>query len=286
MSLTQAGNPLPVALPIALAASAAINQYEYVCVDPSTGYGNNNAGTTPDQICTGTAQQDTTAIATAGMSSVTVNQNPVWGEPASTIANDGFAITDVGVPFFIAGVKTPGKLTNYGGKRTVGGLILGLDPRNGGTPIQLAGVVPQVIAKSALLSNDITIAKDAFVLTANTTRAETSMPRLAKVPGKVVEVRISADAGFTAHDTNYWTITVAKRTNATPGTAVTVATKTLKITGGTGDLTAWKYKTITLSSTAADLDFLEDDEFTVVCTSETTAAGIARFTVEVIAKVG
>ncbi len=286
MSLTQAGNPLPVALTVPLEASAAVSKFYYVTLDPSTGNGNTNVGTAPDEICAGTATQDETAIATAGMSSINVNQNPVYGEPASTVASDGFTAADAGLPFFIAGVKTPGKLTNYGGKRTVGGLILGMDPLGTGTPIQWPGVVAQVVAKSALVANGFTVAGDSFALTGNTTRAEASLSRNAKVPCKVVEVRITADAGHTAHDTNYWTFTVAKRTAATPGTAVTIATKTTKITGGTGDLTAWKYKTITLTSTAADLDLLEDDELTIVCTAETTAAAIARFTVEVIAKVG
>jgi hypothetical protein len=161
-----------------------------------------------------------------------------------------------------------------------------MDPKGTLTPIQWVSPVAYRIAQSALVSDKIVVARDAFALTANTTRAEATIARTHAAPGTATRVRIMADAGFTAHDTNYWTITVAKRTSAAPGTAVTIASKTLKITGGTGNLTAFAYTDLDLTATVADRDFLEDGSFTITCTAESTAAAITRFTVEVIAKVG
>lgn len=283
-------NPIPAPLSRPLAANAQIAKGQFVTVSVSTGYGQTNDGTTANQICAGIGDyselSDTSA--TAGYAYARTSQRFCWGLPASTVANDGFTDADFCKPFYIAGTSTPGKLSTYGGnKRSLGGLVFGLDPIGTGTPILWASPIASLIAASSLVSNALVVANDWFALTANTTRAEASMARTAGVAGTVTSVRIAADAGFTAHDTNYWTITVSRRTAAAPGTAVVIATGTLKTTGagGIGSLTAWKYADVPLSATAANLNVNADDVITVTCTAETTAAAIAHLDVEVIAKV-
>jgi hypothetical protein len=285
---TPYGLPIPAAAVTPLAASVTLAKGGYVMLAPATGYGSPGANATPNQIPAGVLNpiEGIVSSSVAAGSTAQVDTCPFWGVAASTVSNDGFTAADVCTPFWIAGANTPGKLSNNSGKRSLGGLVLGIDTLGTSTPIQWSSPIAWALARSVLVNDAEVFAADSFALTANTTRAEASIPRNNAAPGRVVKVRVLADAGFTAHDANYWTITVARRTAAAPGTAVTVATATFKITGGTGNLTAWKYADLTLSATSANLDFLETDTFTVVCTSETTAAGIARFTVEVVGKVG
>lgn len=72
---------------------------------------------------------------------------------------------------------------------------------------------------------------------ANTTTAETVIGRAAGLMPAGHTFRITPQAGVTAHDTTYATITIKKRTAG--GSATTVAEITTKITGGTGDWTAF-----------------------------------------------
>jgi hypothetical protein len=285
------GNPLPVSLLLKAAASQTFYQGYFATASPTTGYVSTNVGTTVGQIPAGVMvpPQTVQSSTIAGAAALDLDQRPYWGIPASTTSLDFFYAYDLGTPFFISSYDTPGKLSSLAGvKRQLGGIVLGLDPFGTGTPVIWTGVVPWMFARSQLLAGAATIAGDSFALTANTTRAEATLRRGSKVPAQVTQVRIIADAGFISSDTQYWTITVAKRTAAAPGTAVTVASATLQTTGGggIGTLTAWLPCDVTLTATAADLQLLDTDILTVTCTTAGTSAGIARLTVEVIGKVG
>lgn len=284
------GNPLPTSGLAPLAASAALVKGNYITVAVTTGHG--NVGTTTGyRIPVGILNpaDNVTASSTAGATVEQVDTRPFYGQPYSTTASDGFDIYDVCTPVYCAAASTPGKLSYASGlKRQLLGLCLGLDPLGTLTPIQWVSPVAYRVAQAAILCDNVVVAGDSFALTANTTRAEATIKRLHSGPGTVTRVRIKADAGFTSSDTEYWTITVAKRTSAAPGTAVTVATDTLKTVsgGGAGTMTAWAYLDIDLTATVADRDFLEDASFSITCTTAGVSAAIARFTVEVIAKVG
>lgn len=284
-------NAIPGMIYRPLAASAQVGKGQFVTVDPTTGYADLNNGTSPNQIAVGNGDyselSDTSTI--AGNALVRLSQRWCYGLSNGT-STDALTDTDYAVPFYIGAEATAGKLSHTGAdgtlvNRSLGGLCFGIKTQDG-TPVLWSSPVAWLLARATCAVNATVIARDAFALTGNTTRAETSIPRETTARARVTQVRIMADAGFTAHDTNYWTITVAKRTATTPGTAVTIATKTLKITGGTGNLTAWLPADLTLSATSAALDLLETDVITVTCTAESTAAAIARFTVEVIGKVG
>lgn len=285
---TPIGNPLPVGDEVPLAASVVLAKGGYVMAAPATGHCSPGSASVSGQIPVGICNpaEQITASAVAGASRAAVDLRPFYGNPASTITNDGFTDADVCTPFYVAGAATPGKLGFSTTKRSLGGLVLGLDPLGTATPVQWCSPVAAAIAQSTIATGATAAASDAFALTANTTRAETTLTRTAAVPGTVTQVRIMTDAGFTAHDANYWTITVSKRTAAVPGTAVVVATANLTITAGTGNLTAFKYADLTLSTVAGAVDLLAGDALTVTCTAQATAAAITRLTVEVIAKVG
>lgn len=88
--------------------------------------------------------------------------------------------------------------------------------------------------------------------------AETVVGYVPKAPGanastaKVLRVYYLPGAALTAHDTDYATILVSKYT-AAGASKTTVATITTKITGGSGNWTAFVPMEITLSATAANL---------------------------------
>lgn len=93
---------------------------------------------------------------------------------------------------------------------------------------------------------------------AGTTTAETVVGFVPQAPGanaskaKMLRVYYLPGAALTAHDANYATITVSRYT-AAGGSKTTVATATTKITGGTGDWTAFVPVEIALSATPANL---------------------------------
>jgi hypothetical protein len=288
-------NPIPGMLARPLAANAQVGKGQFVTVSPSTGYAALNDGSVADQIAGGNGDvaelSDTSATAAAAYARLGMR----WasGLADSTVANDGFTDADFGVPFWIASENTLGKLSHTGAdgtlvNRSLGGLVFGKDKAQNNTSVFWTGPVAWQLARAAHFNSNVKIAGDVFALTGNTTRAETTMPRHARVHGKVVAIRVMADAGFTSSDTQYWTVLVQKRTNTTPGTPVTLTSTTFKTVsgGGTGDLTAFKYLDLALSGTDAALDFLEDDSFTITLTTAGTSAAIARLTVELIAKVG
>jgi hypothetical protein len=286
-------NPIPAPLGVKLAASASIARGRFVTIN-SAGYGAENDGTVPNVLCAGlgdSSLEQTVASSVAGAASGVASQRFCYGLVSSTVANDGFTIADWGVPFYIAAAETPGKLSHTGAdgtlvNRSLGGLVFGLDELGEGTPVLFPGPIAVSIARGVAHANASVVASDKFTLTANTTRAETLLVRRNACHGRVVQVRIVSDNGFTQHDTQYWTISVYKRTSTTPGTAVKIAESNLKTVaqGGIGTLTAFAYANLALVGGIAD-DLLEDDAITVVCTSAGTSAGITNLTVEVIQKV-
>jgi len=286
-------NAIPGMLTRPLAASEQVGKGQFVTVNSSTGYAILNDGITPNQIAAGlgdVSELSDTSANDAG-AYTRLSQRFASGH-ANGATTDAIADTDYAVPFWIGDENTPGKLSHTGSdatlkNRSMGGLAFGLDKAQNNSPVIWVSPVAWCIARGVHLANKFVVARDKFTLTGNTTRAEAVMARNGATHGRVAEVRIMSPTGFTSHDTNFWTITVSKRTSTTPGTAVVVATATLKTTGGggIGDLTAYKYLDVTLSGTSAALDLLEDDVLTVTCGAESTAAGMTDFTVEVIQKV-
>ncbi len=113
-------------------------------------------------------------------------------------------------------------------------------------------------------------------------RAVTTTAIHMPVKGKVTAVSITSPLAVTADDTSYATVTVAKQTGAS---ATTIAAKTTKITGGSGDLAAAiPYKFTSAAFTASATQMAADDVLTVAIAKAssgvalTTAASVVEGT--------
>jgi hypothetical protein len=287
-------NAFPAGLFRPLVASAQIGKGQFATVEQTYGRAKLNDGTTPYEVAGGIGDyselSDTST--TAGLAEARLTHRFVTGLPSSTVSNDGFTDADFCVPCWLADENTPGKLSHTGADSTLVnrpllGLVFGADRIYGtGTPVVWSSPVAWAVARGVLMAEASVVASAQFTCSANTTHTESVLARRNSCHGQVSQVRITCDNGFTASDTQYWTVLVQKRTSTTPGTPVTVATATLQTTGGggIGTITAFKYLAVTLGTGTA-LDVIEDDVFTVTVTSAGTSAALTNFTVEVVMKV-
>lgn len=93
--------------------------------------------------------------------------------------------------------------------------------------------------------------------------------------GKVTAAKLNSLSGLAAHDTNYLTFEITNLGAAASGTAALLAAtdaNTTKATGGSL-LTANVVRSLTLSSTAADLLVTEGDVLRLRATSAATLGG-------------
>lgn len=105
--------------------------------------------------------------------------------------------------------------------------------------------------------------------------------------GKLTAAVFSSLAALAAHDTNYVTFSITNLGQGGAGSAAMLAAtdaNTTKITGGTA-LTANAKRSLTLSSTAADLATVEGDRLLIRFTASGTLAGaVTRPIVELTIK--
>lgn len=93
--------------------------------------------------------------------------------------------------------------------------------------------------------------------------------------GTVTSIGVTSLSGLAAHDTNYLTFSVTNLGAAGSGTTVMLAAtdaNTTKVTGGSA-MTALVTRSLTLTSTAADLNVTEGDLLRIRATSAATLAG-------------
>lgn len=93
--------------------------------------------------------------------------------------------------------------------------------------------------------------------------------------GTVTSIGITSLSGLAAHDTNYLTFAVTNLGAAGSGTTALLAAtdaNTTKVTGGSA-MTASVTRSLTLTSTAADLNVTEGDLLRLRATSAATLAG-------------
>jgi len=294
-------NPIPAKLDRPLAASQQVGKGQFVTIDATYGRASLNDGTVPGLICAGVGDyaELSETSATAGLAFARLGQRFFSGVPASTIANDGFTNADFGIPFYIADENTPGKLASYStSHRSLGGLVFGLDrsDETGDTPVLWPGPIAALIARGVIVAGNFCVAGDSRALLLKTAVAETQMQKRGAYHGVITGCKIVVAADLTGSDSDYWTVTVARRTYAAPGTAVTIATgATIAAAGAThigaattGTLTAWKEYDIPLTSTAADLVFNSTDTFTIAFATSGSTGGPAnaQVNVQLLAKVG
>lgn len=98
---------------------------------------------------------------------------------------------------------------------------------------------------------------------------------IAAKTGKVTAAKINSLSGLAAHDTNYLTFAITNLGAAGSGTTALLAAtdaNTTKATGGSA-MTANTLRSLTLTSTAADLQVTEGDVLRLRATSAATLAG-------------
>ena len=278
---------IPPQLDFPLLADAQGGKLQFITIDPSTGLASPADDNTPGQIAIGLQFPDELSAKSSidGAAGFRVTQRAMECLAPSTIANDGFGATDIGVPFWIADTNTPGKLSHTSTKnRSLGGLVLGL-VTYGGTAIRfIGGVVGQLLGRAAMMADAFpggSVAK-AIDAGAATDLSETFLDGIARVHGPVSAVYFDVTGTTLAAsgNTDYKTFILCKRTAADPSTQVTVASATTKTT-------AWTQYTsvaFTLSAVAGAVDLLEDDLLSVYQTHGGSGAIIPAGKIRVIRK--
>lgn len=107
------------------------------------------------------------------------------------------------------------------------------------------------------------------------TTSTTDEYMIAPKTGKVTSIKINSLSGLAAHDTNYLTFAVVNLGQAGSGSTALLASSdanTTKATGGSA-MTANTPRSLTLTSTAADLNVTEGDVLRLRATSAATLAG-------------
>jgi hypothetical protein len=247
-----------------LAASSQVGRGQFATISPSTGFASLNDGTRPNEIPAGVAYP----AVVSGVSSIGgAAQTAFWvgyggGMPASTETNDGFLVTDIAVPFYIAGESTPGKLSSFDGdSRSIGGLVMGLDER--GDPILICGPIAWLLARMAAAANAMDFAwfqRDESA--ASDTLAEFTIPSQ-KLHGLITAVQFTG-AAIAADNTDYITVTIAKRVLADAYAAATTIATYDSRAANNGAVSAFTPANFTLSVVAGALNALETDVYTIV----------------------
>lgn len=280
-----------------LAANEQAGRGQIVTLSKSTGYAQLNDGSVPNQIPGGNADysQFSDVSAIAGAAEVRVVQKFCHGLGNSATANDTFVATDFCTPAWVADENTIGKLSHTGAdgtlaNRSLGGLVFGLKSLDQ-SPVAWIGPVAWLLARAAHMCDNHVAAAKSQVLSTGTTITERVIPRVGgKVHGRITGVRGISSESVTTGDANYWTFSFYKRSATTPGTAIKIAERTTATTtpaGGTGAIVAFDDFDVTIVGTGAQLDLLETDILTVVCTAATgSSTAFSEIAWEVLMNVG
>lgn len=246
-------------------ANAQAGQGQTVFFD-SSGNVALNDGTVPGLVCAGVAFPDKLSplSAVAGGAAIMVHQGFGAGQPASTESGDGFTAANFLTVCFDAGNGVPGKKSNHGGSnRSIIGLVFGVDER--GYPRVWAGPIASLLARWLLAADNHKLASTEIADAAASTAISEKTIDHAQLHGTVTSIVFNG-AAIAADNTDYVTITVAKRDGAGGG-AVTLGTYDSRAANN-GAVTAFVDAAFTLSAVAGALNLLETDIVTI-----TTAKG-------------
>jgi len=257
-----------------MAASEQAGQGQLLVYN-SAGYVTVVTGAVPCLVAAGVANEKLTpgspSNAVAGQSKVVVWTGYGGGAPASEENGDNFTIADTCTPAWGASSDALGKLSNLSGSnRPLMGLVFGLTPfvaqdsdgTSVGTPRAWVGPVAQAVARGVLMATDFPHAwftiTDAAASTATTERA---IPR-AKLHGLVTRIEF-VGAAIAADNTDYVTITIAKRGLADAYAAATTLGTYDSRAANNGAISAFTPAAFTLSVVAHALELLETDVVTI-----------------------
>jgi hypothetical protein len=245
-----------------MGASEAAAYGQSLYFSASTGFCSLNPGTVANQVNAGIVIAKLVGPdATAGKEVALVNCGTGGRLKASTNSNDDFGVTDFLTVAYDAGNGVPGKLATYSGyKRSIMGLVLGVADDN--TPYIWAGPVGSLAARTLLAMDAQRLGGYSISdAAANTTTSERAIDASA-VQGVVTSVQYIG-AAITADNTDYCTVTIKRYGSSDAYAAgVTVATYDSRAANN-GAAAAFTPKAFTLSATAANLNKLSDDVYTI-----------------------
>lgn len=207
------------------------------------------------QISAGVLFSETDAVASDGDADVLLEQRAFVIAQSST-EGDSFVQADAPAVAYAVDNCHIGKL---GTERSVGGLFLGIDLETG-KALLLPGPVAHAIALG-LARGKVPSARWQKAATdgaANTATAESPVPR-EPLACRVVSAAYVPGGALTADDTDFATLTLRKR-NGAGGSAVAIASVTTKITGGSGNWTAFVPVSL---GTISNPDLLATDILTI-----------------------
>lgn len=219
-----------------LAALALTLKHGWLAMWNASGYLDQAAegATKVGQISGGFMPYDVTAGAADGEVLGLVEERPNT-ILQSTGAGDAFVDADAPAAAYAVDNETIGKL---GTNRSLAGLFLGLDEKSGEAilwPGRVAHAIARALVRSKAYGAKLAKLADA---SASTATAETPIPR-EDGQARVRAFYFVPGAALTGDDTDYVTITIKKRAATDYTTAVTVASVTTKLTGGTGSWIAF-----------------------------------------------
>lgn len=253
-------------LKFGLAASVVPYRNWLMTLSPTTGYMSQAAANTPNQIAAGFCDRDSAGSSTAGAAEMVGRWNFVSGFPNSTASLDTILATDIATPFFFVDNQTIGKKSHVtGSNRSLGGLAFGLDddPVGGLTPIIWCNPLAWTIARGAMIANAAVFASYALSdAAANTAISERAIPS-ARLHGTVTSVEF-VGAAIAADNTDYITVTIAKRGSADSYAAATTIATYDSRAANQGAVAAFTPAAFALSAVAGVLNLLEDDIVTIV----------------------
>ncbi len=232
-----------------------------------------NDGTVPCVVAAGVAfpAKLSPSSPVAGAAQVQLWCGYGGGNPSSTISGDNFTDADVCTPAWGASENALGKLSNHDGdNRPLMGLVLGLSPFSSSSaaasPRAWVGPVAQAVARGVMMANAYPFLEFNIADAAASTAISERVIGFAKVHGLVTSVQFSG-AAVAADNSDYATITIAKRSSADDYAAATTVAEYDTRAANEGAITAWVPADFDLEA-AANLQFLEDDIITI-----TTAKG-------------
>lgn len=246
-------------------SASQIGRGQFATIDPSTGFASLNDGTVGFRLPAGVGYNNVLSDIdpTAGRAFAALFCGATTGLPQSTVTNDGFTAASIAVPFYIANENTPGALPVLAGvDRSVGGLVMGMEPGSTTIPRLLTGPLAGLMAllvlhlKSAV-AGLVSYAADALAVTDIGSPANPVMVPRSGLRGKLAAIRLIPSASLAATTVNNSTITFVKVD--TTGVVALAASPVVGTFTTTTALVAGQPALFTLSGVPANLLFRSTD---------------------------
>jgi len=261
------GLPAYMDLPLLGASSPQAAKLQYLMCNPDSGMADLGDDAVPGQISGGYVR--VSELTDYNASDGNARARVAWGfavhQAPSTIANDTPDAGDLGKPLWLAPGNTPGLLSHTGTvaganlkNRSLLGLALGRVKEGSAAIYHWVGPIAQAVARAVMMADAYPLASFGIADAAASTAVAERAIRRPKMHGRVTDVTFTG-AAVVADNTDYVTITIAKRDGAGGG-ATTIATYDSRA-ASQGAITAFVPAAFAL--VAGTLDLLESDIVTV-----------------------